>query len=71
MLVTAPFGKLDPLMDHAHLSVFPVPSGLLQTATEPHTDPDRTGLDSTQYGQSFCSNLYKQDAAARMAANQR
>lgn len=71
VLVTAPFGKLDPLMDHAHLTVFPIPSGLLQPAAEPHTVSDRSGLDTTHYGQSYCSNLYKGDAAAVLAATQR
>lgn len=70
-MVTAPFGKLDPLMDHAHLQVFPIPSGLLHPAAEPHTDPKRTGLDTTQYGQSYCSNLYRGNAAEVLAASQR
>lgn len=69
--VTCPFGSLDPLMDRAHLAVFPVPAGLLQGTTELHTDAQRSGLDETRYGQSFCSNAFKGDAAAILAAAQR
>lgn len=66
--VTCPYGTLDPLMDRAHLSAFPVPSSLLHTTPELHTDAQRNGLDETQYGQSFCSNAFKGDAAAMLAA---
>ncbi|DBA97561.1 TPA: hypothetical protein ACH3X1_015253 [Trebouxia sp. C0004] len=69
--VTCPFGSLDPLMDRAHLPVFPVPAGLLQGTAELHTDAQRSGLDETRYGQSFCSNAFKGDAAAMLAAAQR
>lgn len=69
--VTCPFGSLDPLMDRAHLAVFPVPAGLLQGTAELHTDAQRSGLDETRYGQSFCSNAFKGDAAAMLAAAQR
>ncbi len=69
--VTCPFGSLDPLMDRAHLAVFPVPAGLLQGTAELHTDAQRSGLDETHYGQSFCSNAFKGDAAAMLAAAQR
>ena len=66
--VTCPYGSLDPLMDRAHLSAFPVPSSLLHAMPELHTDAQRNGLDETQYGQSFCSNAFKGDAAAILAA---
>ncbi len=69
--VTCPFGSLDPLMDRAHLAAFPVPAGLLQGTAELHTDAQRSGLDVTRYGQSFCSNAFKGDAAAMLAAAQR
>ena len=69
--VTCPFGSLDPLMDRAHLAVFPVPAGLLHGTAELHTDAQRSGLDETRYGQSFCSNAFKGDAAAMLAAAQR
>ncbi len=69
--VTCPFGSLDPLMDRAHLAVFPVPAALLQGTAELHIDAQRSGLDETRYGQSFCSNAFKGDAAAMLAAAQR
>lgn len=69
--VTCPFGTLDPLMDRAHLVAFPVPSGLLQGTTELHTDAQRNGLDATHYGQSFCSDAFKGNAAVLLAAAQR
>ncbi|KAL0054699.1 hypothetical protein WJX82_001194 [Trebouxia sp. C0006] len=69
--VTCPYGSLDPLMDRAHLALFPVPAGLLQGTAELHSDAQRSGLDETRYGQSFCSNAFKGDAAAMLAAAQR
>lgn len=69
--VTCPFGSLDPLMDRAHLAVFPVPAALVQGTAELHTEAQRSGLDETRYGQSFCSNAFKGDAAAVLAAAQR
>lgn len=71
VLVTAPYGTLDPLLDHAHLPLFPVPSALLQEAPQLHTDVHRNGLDATQYGHSFCSNAFRGDAAAVLAAAQK
>ena len=68
VVVTAPYGSLDPLLDHAHLPLFPVPSGLLQDAAQLHTDARRNGLDATQYGQSFCCDAFRGDAAAILAA---
>ena len=69
--VTCPYGSLDPLMDRAHLALFPVSAGLLQGTAELHSDAQRSGLDETRYGQSFCSNAFKGDAAAMLAAAQR
>lgn len=71
VVVTAPYGALDPLLDHAHLPLFPVPSSLLQETTELHTDAQRNGLGATQYGQSFCCDAYRGDAAAILAAAQK
>ena len=71
VLVTAPYGRLDPLMDHAHLPLFPIPSGLLQEAAQLHTDAQRHDLDATQYGQSFCSDAFRGNAAAILAAAQK
>ena len=58
-------------MDRAHLALFPVSAGLLQGTAELHSDAQRSGLDETRYGQSFCSNAFKGDAAAMLAAAQR
>ena len=71
VLVTCPYGSLDPLMDHAHLPLFPVPAALLQQGAQLHTDAQRNGLDATQYGQSFCSEAFRGDAAAILAAAQK
>lgn len=71
VLVTAPYGTLDPLLDHAHLPLFPVPSTLLQVAAQLHTDAQRNGLDATQYGQSFCCDAFRGDAGAILAAAQK
>lgn len=71
VLVTCPYGSLDPLLDHAHLPLFPVPPALLQEAAQLHTDAQRSGFDATQYGQSFCSEAFRGDAAAILASAQK
>lgn len=71
VLVTCPYGTLDPLLDHAHLPLFPVPPALLQQGAQLHTDEQTCGLNATQYGQSFCSQAFRGDAAAILAAAQK